>query len=52
MVVGLGRYDLDDYGEDGAEMRNVMRLLWHPDYNTRSYSDADIALITIERPVT
>ncbi|EDX12977.1 GD20441 [Drosophila simulans] len=52
VVVGLGRYDLDDYGEDGAEMRNVMRLLWHPEYNTRSHSDADIALITIERPVT
>ncbi|XP_026837207.1 proclotting enzyme isoform X2 [Drosophila erecta] len=52
VVVGLGRYDLDDYGEDGAEMRNVLRLLWHPDYNTRTYSDADIALITIERPVT
>ncbi|EDW97607.1 proclotting enzyme isoform X1 [Drosophila yakuba] len=52
VVIGLGRYDLDDYGEDGAEMRNVMRLLWHPDFNTRSYSDADIALITIERPVT
>ncbi|XP_017046754.1 spermosin [Drosophila ficusphila] len=51
VVIGLGRYDLDDYGEDGAEMHNVMRLLWHPEFNTRQLSDADIALITIERPV-
>ncbi|XP_017117584.1 serine protease gd isoform X1 [Drosophila elegans] len=50
VVIGLGRYDLDDYGEDGAEMHNVMRLLWHPEFNTRLLSDADIALITIERP--
>jgi len=52
VVIGLGRYDLDDYAEEGAEMRNVRRLLWHPEYSTRSYSDADIALITIERAVT
>ncbi|XP_016961128.1 brain-specific serine protease 4 isoform X1 [Drosophila biarmipes] len=52
VVIGLGRYDLEDYAEEGAEMRNVRRLLWHPEYSTRSYSDADIALITIERPVT
>uniref|UniRef100_A0A6P4EUP3 LOW QUALITY PROTEIN: proclotting enzyme n=1 Tax=Drosophila rhopaloa TaxID=1041015 RepID=A0A6P4EUP3_DRORH len=52
VVIGLGRYDLDDYGEDGAEMHNVMRLLTHPEYNTRLLSDADIALITIERPAT
>ncbi|XP_037730949.1 proclotting enzyme isoform X2 [Drosophila subpulchrella] len=52
VVIGLGRYDLEDYAEEGAEMRNVRRLLWHPEYSTRSYSDADIALITFERAVT
>ncbi|KAH8258204.1 hypothetical protein KR038_007678 [Drosophila bunnanda] len=51
VVVGLGRYDLLDYAEDGAEMRNVRKLVWHPEYNTRVLSDADIALVTMVRPV-
>ncbi|XP_017001225.2 CLIP domain-containing serine protease B15 [Drosophila takahashii] len=51
VVIGLGRYDLDNYGEEGAETRNVKQLLWHPDYSTRSVPDADVALITIDRPV-
>ncbi|KAH8232325.1 hypothetical protein KR032_004189 [Drosophila birchii] len=51
VVVGLGRYDLLDYAEDGAEMRNVRKMVWHPEYNTRVLSDADIALVTMVRPV-
>ncbi|KAH8338346.1 hypothetical protein KR059_000936 [Drosophila kikkawai] len=51
VVIGLGRYDLLDYAEDGAEMRNVRKMVWHPEYNTRVLSDADIALVTMVRPV-
>ncbi|XP_034663155.1 proclotting enzyme [Drosophila subobscura] len=52
VLIGLGRYDLDDYNEDGAEMHNVRRLLWHPEFSTRVVSDADIALVSLQRPVT
>lgn len=51
VVIGLGRHDLLDYAEDGAEMRNVRKMVWHPEYNTRVLSDADIALVTMVRPV-
>ncbi|XP_041447705.1 serine protease gd [Drosophila obscura] len=52
VLIGVGRYDLDDYNEDGAEMHDVRRLLWHPEFSTRVVSDADIALVTLQRPVT
>ncbi|XP_002137437.2 proclotting enzyme isoform X2 [Drosophila pseudoobscura] len=52
VLIGVGRYDLDDYNEDGAEMHDVRRLLWHPEFSTRVVSDADIALVTMQRPVT
>ncbi|KAH8384149.1 hypothetical protein KR009_012253 [Drosophila setifemur] len=51
VVVWVGRYDLDDYQEDGAEVRDVKSLLSHPDFSNRAYPDADIALVTMERPV-
>lgn len=54
VLVAMGRYDLDNYNEDGAEVRNVMRIKLHPDYSSRLQlqPDADIALVTVERPVT
>lgn len=53
VVVAMGRYDLDNYNEDGAETRNVLRITLHPDYSSRLQlqPDADIALVTVERPV-
>lgn len=54
VLVAIGRYDLDNYHEDGAETRDAIRILSHPDYSSRLHQqpDADIALITVERPVT
>ncbi|KAH8418093.1 hypothetical protein KR222_011605 [Zaprionus bogoriensis] len=53
VVVALGRYDLDNYNEDGAEVRNVIRITTHPEYSSRlqQQPDADIALITVDQPV-
>lgn len=54
VLVAIGRYDLDNYHEDGAETRDVQRILLHPDFSSRlnQQPDADIALITVLRPVT
>ncbi|KAH8278380.1 hypothetical protein KR018_001354 [Drosophila ironensis] len=52
ILLELGRYDLYDFDEDGAESRNVKSLLWHPEYNSRTNADADVALVTMQRPVT
>lgn len=54
VLVAIGRYDLDNYHEDGAETRDVQRILLHPDFSSRlnQQPDADIALITVRRPVT
>ncbi|XP_017012413.3 clotting factor B-like [Drosophila takahashii] len=51
VVIGLGIHVLDKYGEDGAETRNVKRLLFHPGVKNNGFNEADIALITMERPV-
>ncbi|EDV44017.1 uncharacterized protein Dana_GF18777 [Drosophila ananassae] len=51
IFIELGRHDLYDNDEIGAEARNVKGLLLHPDYNSRTQPDADVALVTMERPV-
>ncbi|KAH8311013.1 hypothetical protein KR044_003846 [Drosophila immigrans] len=53
VVVSMGRYDLDNYHEEGAEGRDVVRIVTHPDYSSRLQlqPDADIALVTLHRPV-
>ncbi|XP_023161681.1 tryptase isoform X2 [Drosophila hydei] len=53
VLVALGRYDLDNYSEDGAEMRDARRIVMHPEYSSRLQlqPDADIALITLDSPV-
>ncbi|KAM8702985.1 hypothetical protein ACLKA7_005344 [Drosophila subpalustris] len=54
VVVSMGRYDLDNYHEEGAEGRDVSRVVTHPDYSSlvTSQPDADIALVTLHRPVS
>ncbi|XP_032597974.1 serine protease gd [Drosophila grimshawi] len=53
IMVSLGRHDLDNFNEDGAESRHVLRILNHPEYSTRlaQQPDADIALVTLDQPV-
>ncbi|XP_030371339.1 serine protease 42 [Scaptodrosophila lebanonensis] len=52
VLVGLGRYDLENYYEEGAEPREVTNIRTHPEYSTLVVPDADIALLTLERPVS
>ncbi|KAH8388323.1 hypothetical protein KR093_003859 [Drosophila rubida] len=53
VVVSMGRYDLDNYHEEGEQGRDVVRILTHPDYSSRLQlqPDADLALVTLHRPV-
>ncbi|ALC45542.1 Sp212, partial [Drosophila busckii] len=54
IVVGLGRHDLDNYREEGAEICDVLRINIHPDYSSRlqSQPDADIALLKLQTTVS
>ncbi|XP_017012414.2 chymotrypsin-like protease CTRL-1 [Drosophila takahashii] len=52
VFIGLGLHNLDSFGNDGSETRSVKRLLLHPDVKNDSFNEADIVLITMERPVT
>ncbi|XP_070071356.1 serine protease gd-like [Drosophila takahashii] len=52
VVIGLGLHDLNNFPEVGTELRNVKRLHSHPEVTTILNSKVDIALITMERPVT
>ncbi|EDW68301.2 CLIP domain-containing serine protease B10 [Drosophila virilis] len=51
--VGVGRYDLRDDKEEGAEARDVSRIRVHPEFSMRVQlqPDSDIALLTLETPV-
>ncbi|XP_030563715.1 proclotting enzyme [Drosophila novamexicana] len=51
--VGVGRYDLRDDKEEGAEARDVSRIKVHPEFSLRVQlqPDSDIALLTLETPV-
>jgi len=51
LVVYVGRYDLNDYGEEGFETRELERFHVHPEYNERNISDADLALLIMKSPV-
>ncbi|XP_060646943.1 proclotting enzyme [Drosophila nasuta] len=53
VVVSIGRYDLDNYHEDGEQGRDVVRILTHPDYSSlpQTQPDADLALVTLDRPI-
>lgn len=51
VVVSMGRYDLDNYHEQGAEGRDIVRAITHPDFSTLVEPDSDIALLILQRPV-
>ncbi|XP_068153425.1 proclotting enzyme [Drosophila tropicalis] len=49
--VELGRYDLNDFIEDGAVKRKVTGILVHPEFSTLTTADADIAILTMHKTV-
>uniref|UniRef100_W8CEB5 Serine protease gd n=1 Tax=Ceratitis capitata TaxID=7213 RepID=W8CEB5_CERCA len=52
IVVYLGRHNLENYGEVGAVSRDIRNLLIHPDYNSKSLPDADIAILHMQSAVS
>jgi len=51
-VVYLGRHDLDNYSEKGFEPKELRTYIVHPEYMSKNLSDADIALLVLETPIT